>query len=727
MSSTFSCMTGCLARWTILLALALAPFGVSGRLMAIDPWKELSDAAACHDPAGSQKILEALLLAEPTFYAGHYNLGTILMASDPSTAAAHLELATSGPSVDLAANAWHNLALLHYSEGRLEDAVGDAQHACTLRPHDDQEQRLFSELRRVLIVRADEARRTAEEEARKLHLATTALPDGHAQEAYDQRLSAAGGSGGYRFSLGAVPASAATVAPGSGASAIPPPPPALPAGLVLDSDGRIHVIPEKAGQYVIAVALRDSTGTTIASSVTLSVIPAPQITTSTLPEAVRGSPYTATLDSVGLDQPAWTIEGLPDGLHLDPSKGPSATISGAPHLAAIVQLLITAHDVQRHATRQLTLVISDLFAPEQPELPPATAWAAYHSVLSVRGPTQTYRWQAAAQGGILISADGIVSGAPEKAGALAIHTTVTAQDGRHRDVILTLPVNPPPIIDEAKPIELTQGQAVERPLVVAGGTPPYLWHLADGVLPKGLRLDADGAMRGAASEPGQVVVTAAVADHWLADTQQKITVIVKPSAKTSDQQQQNNPAQQDQEKNKNQGQQKEKENGKENGKDLANDKRSSGAGQQDQKSAQSGPKKQDGQPNQQGQQGQKPSNQSQEKNASPPDQQGQQGPTPGHQGSAKPDAQPDQPGQQPGQAAPGTPDTGGMDKHASPQGQASGAALTPAQDAARQAHLLNQAAADRWLDQLPKEDRGVLRYQLLEGGESQPTYKGKPW
>jgi hypothetical protein len=50
-----------------------------------------------------------------------------------------------------------------------------------------------------------------------------------------------------------------------------------------------------------------------------------------------------------------------------------------------------------------------------------------------------------------------------------------------------------------------------------------------------------------------------------------------------------------------------------------------------------------------------------------------------------------------------------------------------AQDAAGQAHLLNQAAADRWLDQLPKEDRGVLRYQLLEGGEAPPNAKGKPW
>ena len=41
--------------------------------------------------------------------------------------------------------------------------------------------------------------------------------------------------------------------------------------------------------------------------------------------------------------------------------------------------------------------------------------------------------------------------------------------------------------------------------------------------------------------------------------------------------------------------------------------------------------------------------------------------------------------------------------------------------------MLNQAAADRWLESLPKEDRDVLMYQLLEGGELKPRRKDKAW
>jgi len=711
MKRTSPFLPGGLLRWIALLALVLAPCGAAGRLMAIDPWQQLSAAAASHDPAGARTILEALLLDQPTFYAGQFNLGTLLMSSDPQAAAAHLDIATGSPQSALAADAWHNLALLRFHEGRLEDAVGAAQRALTLRPEDAQEQHLFSEMRRVLIVRADEARRTAEEEARKLHLITTALPDGHAQEAYDQHLSAAGGSGGYRFSIGASPAAAPAAVPGAAAPSTSPPqaPPPLPSGLELDGDGRVHGIPLKAATATIPIAVRDSAGTSITATVTLTVIPAPQITTSQLPEAVLGSPYEAALDAVGLDLPLWTIDGLPHGLHLEPAQGASVSISGTPLTAGTVQLKLTAHDAQRHAAKQLTLSISDLFAPEQSVLPPSTAWAAYHHTLTVRGPTQTYQWKAAAQGGITIAADGAVSGAPEKAGALPLAATIIAQDGRHRDVILTLPVNPPPVIDEAKPIELTQGQAVERPLIVTGGTPPYAWHLAEGVLPKGLRLDADGALRGAAAEPGQVVVTAAVADHWLAETQQKITVTVKPSDKKPDQHQKDQKDQNNQDQ-KNQDQ-------------KSQDQK---AQQQDQKPGQSGqgqPEKKQEQKPGQGQQGKQQSQQDQKPGQGQQGKQQDQKPGQGQQGQ-----QGKQQDQKPGQApsAPGTPDAAGSD-HGADSKEQGGSAAMAAQDAAGQAHLLNQAAADRWLDQLPKEDRGVLRYQLLEGGEAPPNAKGKPW
>jgi hypothetical protein len=643
---------------------------------AADPWSVLAEAAATRDAGEARKQLEALLLEQPDFHAGHFNLGTLLLDSDPEAAAAHLERATASPQAELAADAWHNLALARWKQGRLEDAVAAAGKAVELRPDQPEAQRLRDELRRVLIARADEARRKAEEEARKLHLATRALPDAHVGEAYDQRIAAAGGKPDYRFSLGA-PAAPAK-APAAGMPAPAPAPAALPEGFVLDADGRLHGTPAKAGRYDLPLAIRDAAGTTIDGALTLTVIPAPAITTAQLPEAILGSPYQAELASEGLADPAWTVDGLPPGLALQPGRGASATIRGTPERAGAFTLRVTADDGQRRASSApppaggIPLTVSELFAPEQAVLPPATAWAPYRFQLGVRGPPQTYRWQAKPQSGMTIAENGAVGGTPQQAGTLTLHATILAEDGRSRDVTVTLPVNPPPVIQESAPIELTEGQAVDRPLAVAGGTPPYLWHLADGVLPKGLRLDPDGALRGAPTERGTTEVTVALHDHWQAATQQKMTVTVKPSEKKQDQQK-------DQQKQEDQAKQDQQKDGK----------------QGDQQ-------KQD-----------------QQKDGKQGDQQKQD------QVRKDPSGQPkdDQQKQQGGQQKQGERQQGDQAKGERGEGQ------RPAgQDAAQQAQVLNQVAADRWLDQLPKENRGVLRYQLLEGGEkTAPRKDGKTW
>jgi|GEM_PF-2910885 hypothetical protein len=664
----------------IAWALLLLPLGAAG---AADPWESLDRAARDGDKASARATLEALLIEQPTFYAGHFNLGTLEMDSDPEAAATHLDIASASPQVALAADAAHNLALVRWKQGRLEDAVEAAQRACALRSEDADEQKLLRELRRALIVRADQARRTAEEEARKLHLAVHRLPDAHAREPYDVHIPAAGGHGAYRFSLGA----AAVSKPPAGAAAPPSSP--LPRGLELDSDGRLHGTPVAAGRYDLLVALVDADNHPISDTITLMVLPAPAILTSHLPEAVRSSPYHAELACEGLQAPRWSITGLPPGLTLSQQNGGTAVISGVAREKGTVTLHLSAADQQRHAERDLELSVTDLFAPTQAVLPPATAWALYEDRLSVLGPPQTYRWAASPQHGLTIAADGAVTGTPDQAGQQPLTATIQAEDGRSRTVTVTVPVNPPPVIEESHPIALTVGQPVERPLSIAGGTSPFHWSIADGVLPKGLRLDGDGSLRGACTVAGSAEVTIAVADRWQAATQQKITVTVAPAPSSQDQKTPN---------------------------DHQDDRH-----QQDQ--AQQGKQGTNAQNRQPGQQDQ----------AQQPGQQGQPDQHAGQRGNQDQGATHQDPAghqqdhaQHPQQGQRGQP--GQQDATASAQsGPADGAAASAGRDAAREAQLINQAAADRWIDQLPKENRAVLRYQLLEGGEAQPHYKGKTW
>ena len=222
--------------WLLLFA------GVFIDIHAAEPWQALADAQAS-EPTTAKRLLDTLLIEHPSFLPGHFNLGTLLMEREPENAARHLEVATASTTGDLAHDAWYNLALVRWHQGRLEDAVAAANKALTLAtnaPTAPTTRQLRDELQRSFLIRQDQARRKAEEEARKLRLASTTLPPAHVGEAYDQHIAAAGGAGGYRFALGST-----TGKDGKQVTAT------LPAGLALDPDGRLHGTPTAVGSHQI--------------------------------------------------------------------------------------------------------------------------------------------------------------------------------------------------------------------------------------------------------------------------------------------------------------------------------------------------------------------------------------------------------------------------------------------------------------------------------------------
>ncbi len=660
--------------WLRTLILLFVAISFHAPVQAADPWAFFNNIDTT-DTATAKVRLEALLLEHPGFYPAHFNLGTVLMSSDRDTAASHLETATASPSITLQHDAWYNLALARFGQGRLEDAMAAATKALTLQPKNDETTKLRDELRRIALVRANEARLQAEAEAKKLKLVSTTLPDGHVGEKYDQRLQARGGAGNFRFALGAPPTptpaapttAAGTAPPAPVAVTTPPPAVALPAGMTLDADGRLHGLPQTAGRHDLPIVVNDSTDTNVHGVVTWVIQPAPAIITTTLPEAIVGSPYEAAISSVGLHNPKWTVTGLPPGLKAAVEPGPQVRISGIPTTPGTVTLTVRADDGERHANGTLPLTASDTFAPDVAVLPPATAWAAYAHQLGVRGTPQAYRWTSVGAGGITCKENGQVTGTPEQAGNIELPVTIhaAAADGRSRNHLVTIPVNPPPVIDEATPIALHTKQAINRPLKVTGGTPPYTWTVHQGLMPPGLRLDPDGVVRGAASEIGDVKLTVALEDRWQARTQSEITFSI--TKRPDDEQKDDKKKEEDKQEQKDQQKQDKQEQNK------------------DQQQADNN----------------KPQDQQKDPSKDQQKQQDQQ---------QKDQAQQNQPDQQ---------QKGASDKEQQ--------AEQKAEQAAQRAQVLNQAAADRWLDNLPKEDRDVLRYQLLEGGQLKPRQDGKTW
>ena len=611
-----------------LLFLALTLFAAPAP--AADPWEAL--AAAGSDKAA----LEKLLTEHPGFHAARFNLGTVLLPTDPAAAATQLELATAAGGA-IAIDAWHNLALARAQQGRWEDALAAAEKAVALDPALAP---LRDEVRRVLLARRDEARRAAEEAAKKLHLNPGSLPIARVGEAYAATLPIAGGTAPYT----------ATVA---GTSKIPE-------GLTLTGD-QLTGMPKVAGSVELELSITDAAKAQISGKVPLTILPAPAITTERLPEAIIGQPYRASLAAVGLDAPVrWQAAPLPAGLAISAD----GTISGTPTAAGTVTLHCHAADAKRQANRLVDLVVSDLFAPAEDPLPPATASAPYRFRATVRGPAQEYAWSGGAP--LTLAKDGTVSGTPAQPGELKLPATITAADGRSRTVDLHLTVNPAPLIDTT-PIQLAAKQAVDRPVPLTGGTPPFTWAVVGGSLPAGLRLDPDGHLRGAPQDAGKTTVTLTATDAWKAVAQADLPIEITPPKDQPEQAKNDEQKPQD-------GQQDQQQ---DQGKD----------GKQDQ--AKQDPSKSD-----QGQQGKQDQAKSDGKD--------------GKQDQAKSDGKDGKQDQtDPSATAAGTPDAG-------PQ--------TP--DPSKG---ISQTAAGRWLDNLPQEDRGVLRYQLLDGGQKPAESKGKAW
>ena len=669
-----------------LLALALQQAPFASMYAADEPWAALT--AACEKPPlEAEAALEELLRRDPSFLAARFNLGTLLISKDPARAAEQLTFATHDSNLTLAADAWHNLALARWHQGRLDEALQAADSAATLNvaylP-------LRDELRRAAIARADEARRKAEEEAKRLAVDTVTLPEARVGEAYRAVLPVHGGAAPYRMALAPAPTPAsppgttvtldATGAPTTTPAPAVTPPSPVPPGLSLNADGTITGMPSVMGTYRIPVLVTDSVKAEATGTMTIVVLPQPAITTATLPEAIIGQPYTAQLSAEGLRAPRWSASGLPTGLSCDPSgfiRGTPTTLGESTVALSAADPVVPPARVRR-AERALPLAVTNAFAPDAPPAQ-ATAGAAYEHRVGVRGPAQAYVWSAT-EGPLTVDPDGRLHGTPAAEGTITRPATIHAADGRSREVLLSVPVNPRPLITASEPFRLRAGQPADIEVPHSGGTAPFIWKVGDGALPPGLRLDPDGHLRGVAKDPGSYTVTVQLEDRWKARTQASLALTVEPAPQ--DDQQDKKDKQPDQQ---TAEQQKPGDDQKPGEQPKPGDGKKPGDDQKPGEQAKGGDEKEPGKD---------PAKE------------------PGKDQAQKNPAQQDQ-----GQDAGKDP---GKDQGKDGKSAAAQAAAGP--DPAAQ---LNQLAADRWLDQLPAENREVLRYQLLEGGERRPASADK--
>jgi hypothetical protein len=341
-------------------------------------------------------------------------------------------------------------------------------------------------------------------------ITTTSLPAATVGVAYAAQLASAGGTAPVSWAVDA-------------SSPLPP-------GLSLDAGtGAISGTPTAAATYPLAVTATDASSPprTAGTSLTLTVQPAPAalvVTTTSLPNAIAGVDYSATLVAGGGSQPyAWTLAGggLPPGFSLasDGTISGTTTVTGTFFFTAQVS---DASAPTQAATASLGITVLAFAGSLQvttASLPGGTVDSAYAATLEAAGGTSPYLWSLASgtlSPGLSLSSDGVLSGIPTAVGSytfvVQVADSAATPETAQRQFTMSVGTAPLTITTVTLPNGVV-GSPYDETVEANGGLTPYTWSVVEGALPPGLELDAaTGQVSGTPETSGGYAFTLQVAD-----------------------------------------------------------------------------------------------------------------------------------------------------------------------------------------------------------------------
>ena len=345
-----------------------------------------------------------------------------------------------------------------------------------------------------------------------LSITAAAPPPGTVGVAYQQTLSATGGTGPYTWSVTA----------GS-----------LPPGLSLASNGAIGGTPTAAGTSSFTAQVTDSANATATQALSIAINPPPlTVATGSLPGATVGAGYQQALSATGgTGGFSWsTVSGaLPAGLSL----GSDGTIGGTPTATGASAFTVQVKDSSSAAaSKALSITVSPALPPLQittTSLLIATLGSAYSQSLTASGGTGAYTWSVTSgslPGGLSLSASGKISGTPAQPGTS--NFTVAVTDGITTSTRpLTLTVSAPFSISTS-PLPAGTVGITYRTTLAANGAPPYTWTLASGQLPDGLTLNTlTGVILGTPTRAGTFAFKVQATDSTLATASADLTITIR--------------------------------------------------------------------------------------------------------------------------------------------------------------------------------------------------------
>ncbi|WP_053253257.1 putative Ig domain-containing protein [Ensifer adhaerens] len=329
------------------------------------------------------------------------------------------------------------------------------------------------------------------------------LATGEIGVAYNQSMTASGGTAPYTYSVA------------SGA---------LPAGITLAANGTLSGTPAVSGTFNVTIRATDSSGGTGPYSgdhTYALVIGVPTITLSpaTLPSASTGTAYSQMLTASGGVSPyGYTLTSgtLPAGLNL----AANGTLSGTPTATGNFTFDVQATDaLGRTGAQTYALSVNAPTIVMTPtNLASGMLGAAYSQTVTASGGVGPYGYSLTSgtlPAGLNLAANGTLSGTPTASGSFTFSIQATDAFGSTGAQTYTLSVDTPTIV--VAPTNLakgTVGTAYSQTITASGGTAPYSYSLTSGALPAGFSVAADGTLSGTPTAAGSTSFTITATDAY---------------------------------------------------------------------------------------------------------------------------------------------------------------------------------------------------------------------
>ncbi len=315
-------------------------------------------------------------------------------------------------------------------------------------------------------------------------IAPTTLPAATVAAAYNQTITASGGTSPYSYAI-----TAGT----------------LPTGLTLSSGGVLSGTPTASGTFNVTITATDgSTGAgpftgSRAYSLAVNVQP-PIVGNVAATVAANSSANPITLAITGGAAASVTVAtGASHGTAT--ASGTSITFTPTPGYSGSDSFTYTATNASgtsAPATVSMTITAPNLtFSPPSGALPAGIVTTAYSETITASGGASPYSYSATGTlpaGLALNHATGAITGTPTTPGNYSFSITATDANGAMTSAAYTIAISPPPTTFVFSPAggalsDAMAGEAYSQQITTTGGAGTKIYSLASGSLPSGLVLN----------------------------------------------------------------------------------------------------------------------------------------------------------------------------------------------------------------------------------------------